>query len=85
MEKNARLPIESLACPNGSGRPIAYHDCQDYGEKGAGKLKLRKVYGRDQFRHLSLHRKDRSCGREFSERKNTPLWNSPWRAKGGRV
>jgi hypothetical protein len=77
MENNTRPPIGSLACP--------YYDCQDYGKKDAGNLKLRKVYGCDRFRYLSLHRKDRSCSREFSERKNTPLWNSPWRAKGGRV
>ena len=64
MEKETRPPIESLACP--------YEDCQDYGRTASGNLKVRKVYGRDEIRYLRCI----SCGREFSERKNTPLWNS---------
>lgn len=64
METNTRPPIESLACP--------YDDCQAYGKKDAGNLVVRKVYGRDRLRYLRC----RTCGREFSERKNTPLWNS---------
>lgn len=36
-----------------------------------GNLTVRKVYGRDRIRYLRCRR----CGTEFSERKNTPLWN----------
>ena len=43
-----------------------------YGQKGQDKLTVRKVYGKDRIRYLRC----RSCGEEFSERKNTPLWNS---------
>ncbi len=64
MEKTTRPPIESLACP--------YEDCQSYGKAALGNLKLRKVYGKDCLRYLRCT----SCSREFSERKNTPLWNS---------
>ncbi len=64
MEKHTRPPIESLACP--------YEACQSYGKAALGNLKLRKVYGKDCLRYLRCT----SCGREFSERKNTPLWNS---------
>ncbi len=64
MKKNPRPPIESLACP--------YEDCQDYGKAALGNLKLRKIYGKDHLRYLRCTR----CSREFSERKNTPLWNS---------
>jgi len=35
-------------------------------------LLIRKVYGRDQIRYLRC----RCCQQEFSERKNTALWNS---------
>ena len=35
-------------------------------------LTIRKVYGRDQIRYLRCRR----CQEEFSERKNTALWNS---------
>jgi IS1 family transposase/transposase-like protein len=64
MEKNTRPPIESLACP--------YEDCQSYGKAALGNLRVRKLYGKDCLRYLRCT----SCSREFSERKNTPLWNS---------
>lgn len=43
-----------------------------YGRKGGTNLTIRKVYGRDQIRYLRCRR----CQQEFSERKNTALWNS---------
>src|SRR5829696_4461556 len=62
--KNHRPQIETLACP--------YPDCQLYAEKGAENLFVRKVYGKDRIRYLRC----RACSREFSERKNTALFNS---------
>lgn len=47
-------------------------ECLDYGERGRGNLTVRKTYGKDEVRYLRC----RSCRTEFSERKNTPLWNS---------
>ena len=58
-----RLPLESLACVNPT--------CEDYGLAGAENLYVRKVYGEDNIRYLRC----RSCQEEFSERKNTALWN----------
>jgi len=58
-----RLPLESLACVN--------PDCQDYGLTGLENLYVRKVYGKDHIRYLRC----RTCQEEFSERKNTALWN----------
>jgi len=43
-----------------------------YGQPGQGNLSVRKVYGKDHIRYLRCG----SCGEEFSERKNTALWNS---------
>jgi len=60
----ARPPLESLACVN--------PDCVLYGQKGGDKLTVRKVYGRDKIRYLRCG----CCREEFSERKNTALWNS---------
>ena len=62
--ENHRPPIETLACP--------YSDCHLYSRKGAGNLTVRKLYGQDRIRYLRC----RACAREFSERKNTPLFNS---------
>lgn len=59
-----RPPLESLACVN--------LDCDLYGVKGGTNLTVRKVYGCDQIRYLRC----RCCQQEFSERKNTALWNS---------
>ena len=65
MEKeNNRLPIQTLACP--------YKDCLLYATTAAGNLSVRKIYGKDQIRYLRC----RACAREFSERKNTALFNS---------
>lgn len=64
MRKSDRPPIESLSCVN--------PECPNYGQSGQGNLIVRKIYGRDHIRFLRC----RSCGLEFSERKNTPLWNS---------
>ncbi len=64
MGKEHRPPIESLACVNDG--------CQQYAQAGHGNLSVRKTYGKDELRYLRC----RSCGREFSERRNTPLWNS---------
>ena len=66
MKKNleiTRLPLESLACVS--------PDCQDYGLTNAENLYIRKVYGKDNIRYLRC----RTCQEEFSERKNTALWN----------
>lgn len=64
-EKNTTRPLlESLACVN--------PDCDLYGQKGGTNLIVRKVYGRDSIRYLRC----RCCQQEFSERKNTALWNS---------
>lgn len=62
--KNQRPPLSSLSCQNPS--------CQDHGIIGQGKLTIRKIYGADQLRYLRCQ----TCGLEFSERKNTALWNS---------
>lgn len=62
--KNPRPPLESLACVN--------PDCDLYGQKGCENLMIRKTYGRDKIRYLRC----RACQGEFSERKNTALWNS---------
>jgi len=65
MEKQKHRPqIETLACP--------YKDCHLYAKRGRGNLSVRKVYGKDRIRYLRC----RSCAREFSERRNTALFNS---------
>jgi len=65
MEKEKHRPqIGTLACP--------YADCHLYSKRGAGNLTVRKVYGKDRIRYLRC----RSCAREFSERRNTALFNS---------
>ena len=52
-----------LACPN--------PDCPHYGQRGAGNLRLHGWSGTGQ-RIRCLH--CASCGRDFSERANTPLF-----------
>lgn len=64
MGKQYRLPLASLACVNDR--------CQHYAQAGQDNLRVRKTYGQDELRYLRC----RSCGREFSERRNTPLWNT---------
>jgi IS1 family transposase/transposase-like protein len=62
--KITRPPLERGACNN--------PDCQDYGTAGAGNLYVRKIYGKDHIRYLRCG----TCQEEFSERKNTALWNT---------
>jgi len=59
-----RPPLESLACVN--------PNCQDYGLPNADNLSIRKTYGKDNIRYLRCC----TCQEEFSERKNTALWNT---------
>jgi len=59
-----RPPLASLACIN----PV----CQLYGQAGQNNLTVRKEYGK----HARLrYVRCRACREEFSERKNTALWN----------
>jgi IS1 family transposase/transposase-like protein len=46
--------------------------CELYGQAGQNNLLIRKVYSKDQIRYLRC----RKCRMEFSERKNTALWNT---------
>lgn len=59
-----RPPLETLACVN--------ERCEWYGQKGQNNLSVRKTYGQDEIRYLRCS----GCGAEFSERKNTALWNT---------
>jgi len=61
--KITRPPLENLACIE--------ETCELYGQAGQDNLLIRKTYGRDQIRYLRC----RACGAEFSERKQTALWN----------
>jgi transposase-like protein len=57
------LEFSHLACPN--------PDCPVYGQRGAGNLRLHGWSGRGQrIRLLHCAR----CGRDFSQRTNTPLF-----------
>lgn len=56
--------MESLAC--------VIESCELYGQTGQENLIIRKEYGKDRIRYLRC----RKCQQEFSERKNTALWNS---------
>ena len=59
-----RPALDQLACVNAR--------CNQYGQAGQENLSVRKTYGHDQIRYLHC----KCCGAEFSERKNTALWNS---------
>lgn len=59
-----RPQLETLACVN--------ERCELYGQAGQHNLTVRKRYGQDAIRYLRC----RVCGAEFSERKNTALWNT---------
>src|SRR5581483_7777893 len=61
---NSRPALETLACIN--------ERCTLYGQPGQNNLTVRKTYGQDGIRYLRC----RCCGAEFSERKNTALWNT---------
>ena len=64
MKKTKRPPLESLACVN--------PECEVYGQTGVHNLVIRKEYGKhDRIRFMRC----RLCREEFSERKNTALWN----------
>ena len=67
--ETTRPSLESLACVN--------PDSQDYGLTCAENLYVRKVYGEDNIRYLRC----RTCQEEFSERKNTALWNTKIRER----
>ena len=58
-----RPDLATLACINA--------DCQQFGGTGQGHLTIRKVYGKDGIRLLRCGR----CHEEFSERRNTALFN----------
>lgn len=60
----SRPPLETLACAN--------ERCELYGWAGLNNLCVRKTYGADQIRYLRCV----CCGKEFSERKGTALWNT---------
>src|SRR5712692_9941721 len=59
-----RPQLETLACVN--------ERCELYGQAGQHNLTVRKTYGQDGLRYLRCS----LCGAEFSERKNTALWNT---------
>jgi IS1 family transposase len=59
-----RPPLETLACVN--------ERCELYGQIGQHNLGVRKTYGQDGIRYLRCG----CCGAEFSERKNTAVWNT---------
>ena len=61
---NSRPALETLACVN--------EHCVWYGQKGQDNLTVRKTYGKDAIRYLRC----RCCCAEFSERKQTALWNT---------
>ena len=64
MRQTNRPPIASLAC--------VHPECPSYGQAGQGNLIVWKTYGRDHIRFSRC----RTCQSEFSERKNTPRWNT---------
>ena len=59
-----RPDLATLACIN--------VDCQHFGRTGQDNLTIRKVYGKDRLRLLRCG----SCQEEFSERRNTALFNT---------
>ena len=61
---HTRPQLETLACVN--------ERCESYGQKGQNNLTVRKIYGKDGLRYLRCQ----CCGKEFSERKRTALWNT---------
>ena len=61
---NLRPGLDTLACVN--------ERCMLYGQKGQDNLTVRKTYGKEGIRYLRC----RCCGGEFSERKQTALWNT---------
>ena len=64
LPTHTRPQLETLACVN--------ERCELYGQAGRDNLSVRKTYGEDKIRYLRCS----CCGAEFSERKNTALWNT---------
>lgn len=64
LPTKSRPDLETLACVNDR--------CGMYGQRGQDNLTVRKIYGKDGIRYLRCQ----SCGKEFSERKETALWNT---------
>jgi IS1 family transposase/transposase-like protein len=65
MKTITHPPLESLACVT--------PECELYGQPSQNNLSIRKWYGKNNhIRYLRC----KVCQKEFSERKNTPLWNS---------
>ena len=63
-QNTTRPPLDSLACVT--------PECELYGQPGRNNLTVRKVYGAAQLRYL----RGSHCGRGFSARKGTVLWNT---------
>ena len=61
--KKERPSLMSLSCQN--------PDCQAHQQPNQNNLIICKIYGAEQIRFLRCQ----TCGFEFSERKNTALWN----------
>ena len=61
--KKERPSLISLSCQN--------PDCQAHQQSNKNNLTIRKIYGAEKIRYLRCQ----TCGFEFSERKNTALWN----------
>jgi hypothetical protein len=59
-----RRSLAELACVNQA--------CDLYAQAGQKNLSVRKTYGKNRIRYLRCQ----CCGEEFSERKNTALWNT---------
>ena len=60
----ARPDVDSLWCMNEA--------CKYFQKSGLGNLVIRKIYGHDRIRYLRC----RHCGREFSERRGSALFNT---------
>src|SRR4051794_7351443 len=59
--------------PDLSGFCCQNQECADHGQRGKGNLKVDSWYGKNkEHRMLLCH----SCGKRFSERKGTILFNS---------
>ena len=58
------MNLEKFRCPNPS--------CSDFGKHNAGNISLYTRYGRKHVRLLICG----TCGKTFSELKNTPFWDS---------
>ena len=66
------FPMTDVNRPELSSLACVVPECELYGQAGKENLSVRKVYGKDKIRYLRCS----CCGQEFSERKNTALWNT---------